>query len=70
MDIQITQGSPFDILDQTQDGRHVGCDDLLIKIKEIKPKIHAYGHIHEAYGIREINGTTFVNASVLIIGTI
>lgn len=64
-DILITHGPAFGILDQTQDGRHVGCDDLLLKIKEIKPKIHVFGHIHEAHGIREIDGTTFINASVL-----
>lgn len=64
-DILITHGPAFGILDQTQDGSHVGCDDLLIKINEIKPKLHAFGHIHEAHGIREIDGTTFVNASVL-----
>ena len=64
-DILITHGPAFGILDQTQEGRHVGCDDLLLKIKEIKPKIHVFGHIHEAHGIREIDGTTFVNASVL-----
>lgn len=63
--ILITHGPPFGILDQTQDGRHVGCDDLLLSVKEIKPKIHAFGHIHEAYGMQEIEGTTFVNASVL-----
>jgi len=34
----------------------------LKKIKRIKPKIHAFGHIHEAYGQCEKDGTTFINA--------
>ena len=67
-DILITHGPAFGILDQTQDGRHVGCDNLLLKIKEIKPKIHVFSHIHEAHGILEFDGTTFVNASVLDLG--
>jgi Icc-related predicted phosphoesterase len=64
-DILITHGPPFGVLDQTLDGKNVGCEDLMLKINKIKPRIHAFGHIHEAYGIVEKKGTTFINASVL-----
>jgi Icc-related predicted phosphoesterase len=64
-DILITHGPPYGILDKTIDGRNVGCEDLMLKIMEIKPKISVFGHIHEAYGIEESNGTTFINASVI-----
>lgn len=64
-DILITHGPPFGVLDQTTDARNVGCDDLMNTIKIIKPKIHCFGHIHEAYGIREFDGISFINASVL-----
>jgi len=64
-DILITHGPPFKILDQTTSGDNVGCKDLLIKTKTVKPLIHVFGHIHEDYGIQELNGIQFINASVL-----
>jgi Icc-related predicted phosphoesterase len=36
------------------------------KILEIKPKMHFFGHIHEAYGMYETNDTLFVCGSNLI----
>jgi len=44
---------------------HVGCQDLLNKIKEVKPLIHCYGHIHKHGGqvIKE-GKTSFINASI------
>lgn len=66
-DILITHGPPFGILDRTTTGQNVGCDDLLEKVKVVNPKIHAFGHIHEAYGVRDIGDTKFINASVLTV---
>ena len=53
------------MLDWTPSGQRVGCEDLLNRIMEIKPKIHACGHIHYGYGVRDLNDTTFVNAANL-----
>jgi Icc-related predicted phosphoesterase len=64
-DILITHGPVFGILDYTNSGMRVGCEDLLVKVQEVKPKFHICGHIHEAYGMQEKDGTTFINASVL-----
>ena len=64
-DILITHGPPYGIFDKTHSGVHAGCEVLLEKVKEIKPKYHIFGHIHEGYGITELDGTTFINASVL-----
>lgn len=55
IDILVTHGPPFGILDYTVQGLNVGCEVMLDELKRIKPKIHSYGHIHYAYGIREIN---------------
>lgn len=63
--ILITHGPPYGILDLCSDGGRVGCDELLNCIKKIKPKINAFGHIHESYGIIELEGTKFINASSL-----
>jgi Icc-related predicted phosphoesterase len=64
-DIIVTHGPVFNRLDQTRKGDHVGCEDLLRKVQEVKPKVHVCGHIHEAYGRIDKDGTTFINASVV-----
>ena len=64
-DVLITHGPPYMILDRCNDGARVGCQDLLNKVRRVKPRIHAFGHIHEAYGTQRIDGTIFVNASAL-----
>ena len=42
----------------------VGCKDLLDAVKRIKPKIHAFGHIHYAYGNDFANNIHYFNASI------
>lgn len=64
-DILITHGPPFGILDKTIHGKHVGCKALLMRVNQINPKLHVFGHIHEEHGILKTKSTTFVNASLL-----
>lgn len=64
-DILITHGPAYGVLDRTIHGLPVGCEDLLHKIKKVNPKYFICGHIHEGYGMREVHGTTYINASVL-----
>lgn len=64
VDILITHGPPYGILDYSNYGHeHTGCKTLKEKVFEIKPIVHAYGHIHEGYGIEKHNNITFINAS-------
>ena len=65
VDVLLTHGPPFGILDDTTKGLLVGCEELLKKVQDIKPKIHAFGHIHEGYGMKAIDGVSYVNACVL-----
>lgn len=65
VDILVTHGPPWHILDQVRTGPHTGSEDLLHKIHEIKPKYHFFGHIHEEYGIYKNENTIFMNACVL-----
>jgi len=65
IDILITHGPPLGVGDRTTRGEAVGCEDLLEIVKKIQPKYHVFGHIHEAYGVYQEEGITFVNASVL-----
>lgn len=65
-DVVITHGPPQDILDlpgPPHEPQHCGCAYLAQRIQEIKPQAHIFGHIHGARGIKEINGTQYVNAS-------
>lgn len=64
VDVLITHGPPFSILDVAPNGR-VGCELLYKRVFEVKPKIHVFGHIHDSYGQRSIDGVEFLNASVL-----
>lgn len=65
VDILITHGPAYGILDYAPIGGHVGCEELYRKIVEVKPKIHVCGHIHEGYGQKTMGGIEFLNASVL-----
>ena len=64
-DILVTHGPPHGILDRTREGRDVGCPFLMKKILNIRPKIHAFGHIHEGFGRVNKYGVRFVNASIM-----
>ena len=43
----------------------MGCEDLKIRVDAVRPKLHVFGHIHEAYGVYDREGICYVNASVL-----
>lgn len=69
LDLLITHGPPFLVLDEvkfsSEDGfKSKGCRDLAVQVAKKKPRLHLFGHIHEGYGQKEINGTKFVNASI------
>ena len=63
VDVLITHGPPKGYGDVTVRGDVVGCEDLLERVLEVKPKYHIYGHIHEGFGIYSTEPTTFINAS-------
>lgn len=64
VDVLITHGPPSGILDVNLHGEHCGCEDLLGAVKRIKPKIHAFGHIHYGHGVVRVENTLFINASI------
>lgn len=62
-DVLITHGPPRGHGDVCFDGQHAGCDDLLRRVHDVRPKFHLFGHIHEGYGQYDDGTTTFINAS-------
>jgi Icc-related predicted phosphoesterase len=80
VDILITHGPPYGILDKVDlssrgdEFKHAGCEDLLRRLEDIKPKLHVFGHIHSDGGKQLIykrpghgseNNTLCVNASIM-----
>ena len=63
-DVLVTHGPPRGFGDTTYDGRHEGCDDLLARIRQVRPGLHLFGHIHEDRGHWRDGPTLIVNATV------
>jgi Icc-related predicted phosphoesterase len=53
IDILVTHGPPYGVLDRTVRGECVGSKSLQMKLYTSFPnlKLHVFGHIHEAYGV-------------------
>ena len=64
VDVLITHRPPLGILDNTDGKILYGSSLLYDKVTTLKPKLHLFGHAHEAYGTVKWNGTTFSNATV------
>jgi predicted phosphohydrolase len=63
IDVLLTHGPPMGIGDRCYDGARVGCADLREAVRRVRPRLHAFGHIHEGHGRYDLDGTVFVNAS-------
>ncbi len=68
VDILITHGPPYGILDKNEHGKGMNCGDInllqQIESNRIKPMLHVFGHIHcnRPYTIND--ESIFVNASL------
>lgn len=64
-DILVSHGPPFGKLDYSAHKKeNVGCEYLRNKVKEIKPKLHVFGHIHGSYGAAQDEDTIYANVSI------
>ncbi|KIW07977.1 uncharacterized protein PV09_01876 [Verruconis gallopava] len=50
LDVVITHGPPYGHLDATSRGARAGCPHLLNALNRVRPRMHCFGHIHEAWG--------------------
>ena len=64
MDIIVTHGPCYQILDMNALMQNCGCDQLLSKLLEAKPKAHICGHLHENYGLKEFMDIKFYNVAL------
>ena len=63
LDVLITHSPPLGYGDTVHDDEHVGCADLLRRIREVKPRLHLFGHIHQDGGLWLDQGTSVVNVT-------
>jgi len=63
-DVVITHSPPFGTLDQIPNGESVGCKYMAAAIAKVRPKVHAFGHIHFSRGMYKSRGSTFINSSI------
>ncbi|KAK3059407.1 hypothetical protein LTS18_010946 [Coniosporium uncinatum] len=55
VDVMMTHGPPYRILDQVVRGKeYVGCAHLLRAAYRAKPRLHCFGHIHEGWGAQRV----------------
>lgn len=63
VDLLVTHGPPAGLGDRTFTGYRAGCESLRDHVRRAAPKLHVFGHIHEAFGEyadAEV-GTRFLN---------
>lgn len=61
-DVLVTHGPPHGIRDLAYE-RNCGCEELLLRVREVQPRVHVFGHIHECPGVEQQGATIFVNAA-------
>lgn len=68
---RLTHGPPAGILDSVVDGTAVGCESLKARMPVLRPRLHVFGHIHEAHGaaVRNWNSTPSGNSSAVNMST-
>ncbi|KAF2197603.1 ser/Thr protein phosphatase family protein [Delitschia confertaspora ATCC 74209] len=54
IDVLMTHGPPFGRLDRTHRHESVGCEHLLRAARRCRPRLHAFGHIHEGWGVDRV----------------
>ena len=54
VDIVMTHGPPWKHRDRCQNGYEAGCPHLLRALNRVRPRLHCFGHIHEAWGAERV----------------
>ena len=66
LDVLITHGPPYNILDESIRKDKCGCEILREEVLKKDVKNHVFGHIHEGGGLAHLeSGTNFYNISYL-----
>jgi len=63
VDVLVTHGPPRGYGDRGPVEGRAGCEDLLRRVREVRPRLHLFGHIHQDGGIWRDGSTTFANVT-------
>lgn len=64
VDVLVTHGPPAGFGDRSGMGdARAGCEDLARRVRDARPRLHLFGHIHEDGGAWPRDETTFVNCT-------
>lgn len=63
VDVLITHGPPEGFGDRSGMEERAGCADLLARVREVTPRLHLFGHIHQDGGVWTDGATTFANVT-------
>jgi len=61
IDVLVTHGPPAGIGDRVATAGRQGCVDLRERVRQVRPRVHLFGHIHQDGGLWLVEGTTFAN---------
>lgn len=66
IDVLVTHTPPYGYLDLPSSGQaHLGCRHLRAELARIRPRVHAFGHVHASYGSCVHDDVQFINAAVV-----
>jgi len=66
VDILVTHGPPYGILDSSDEyPGPAGDPELRDAVRRVKPRLHIFGHIHAGYGVLPTVHTLFINAALM-----
>ncbi|MGC9111984.1 metallophosphoesterase family protein [Acidilobus sp.] len=68
IDLLVTHYPPRGVLDLAYIGVHIGLPEIGLLVRELKPKIHLFGHVHESPGVEFNDVTLSVNPGPLSMG--
>ena len=57
--VLVTHGPPRGFGDRSSTASREGCEDLLARVRAVRPLLHVFGHIHEDGGVCFANVTTW-----------
>ena len=67
VDVLVTHGPPHGLLDDARTYRgaeeHAGCEALRDRVRDVRPRVHLFGHIHTNQGIVDDGGIRFANCT-------
>lgn len=62
-DVLITHGPPYGFGDRVNDDERLGCQDLIQAVRNVRPLLHLFGHIHEDGGYWFDDPIAFANVT-------